>query len=177
MILLYSQGYAPEFEGGRVAVYSRFAFDETDIETVANNMRATDRFEFGSMGSGPAHAIHIARAATDTYMVALDGCPVFIGGVHERHQGVHEVFGFGTAQAPETIPAITRYIKREWLPSKRLTGARRFEVRVPTRSLKTIRWLRHIGFKFECCLPGYAPSGEPHAQLALTYEDDHVSRT
>lgn len=168
MAILFSDSQAPAADFGRVKIYEQFAFSHKDVDRVCDNLRDEDLFELSCTDNTPADAAQLAKNASDTYLVELDGAPVFVGGIHRVEQHLGFVFGFGTEKTTRIIPQTTRYIRGTWLPWAFQRGTRRLEVRVPMRSQNSIMWLESLGFKVECALPGYSVNNEPHFQLALT---------
>ncbi len=168
---LHSQT-AAMFVDGDVEIWPRAKTPQGDLFEVFSNLRKDDLFELSCLGSTPDEALRLALFASHSYVVRKAGEPVFVGGVHQIFPHCFVVFGFGTEETRKVLRVVTRYIRNHWLPDMFEKGAKRFEVRVPTRS-PSVRWLEAIGFRFETDLPGYAASDEPHQQLSIT-RTDHV---
>jgi len=153
----------------------------TAVAYIKNCLRPEELYELSAVGAKPDDMLSfvaMGAALGEVWLICWHGEPVFVWGVFSTVQGVYGLFGFGTKDTRRAMPAITRWGMNTWLPDfLARTNARRIEVRVPTSSVHSIRWLMKLGMRDECVLHNYSVVGEPFIQLAFTPKasDVHTS--
>ena len=162
------------------------------IAQVAYNMRARDREELAALGMVVLHgaesflggadttsftttttqlAERLARARYGFVACADDGSPVAVCAGEENLPGLVGWNFFATARLPEIGLALTRHIRRSFIPILREAGVRRAEA----RSLKgydwAARWMRSLGFRDLCVLKRFGAGGQDFILWELIDDD------
>ena len=162
-----------EYSRGRTTIRAWPEFTKEDVEAVICNLRATDVHEAEALGldTEAAHERRLAIVGTTpvSYMVYYDGAPVFMWGVTPYSRHHVGLWGFGTDATVKTMPAVTRYVTRQWLRNMGLSGVSRIEARLPASCRASTQWLKSLGFRHECQLAGASVTGEPLSQLSYTW--------
>lgn len=134
------------------------------VKHVALNMRAMDREEiFATRWTEDPENIAEVLASRDPIgfvVLADDGEPVSVFGVHQMWPGVFSVFMFATDRWNEVSFAMTKFVIRDMIPSL-MSG---HWVRAECRSLSTHeqahRWLEMLGAYKESESLCYGKNGE-----------------
>jgi hypothetical protein len=162
-----------EFKHGRVTLKMWPDFTKDEVEAVIGNLRATDQYEATALGEDAEQAVvrcrQIVGSTPVSYMAYLDGAPVFLFGVTAFNAQHVALWGFGTDGTRQAIPAVTRYVRRQWLKTLRQAGVSRIEARLPTSCRDSLQWLKSCGMRVECELAGATATGEPLSQLSYTW--------
>lgn len=136
---------------------------EGAVGHIAYNLRQTDRDELGAMMSRFDSAV-IARAAVKApygfVACADDGVPVACVGAAPWWPGVYQVGMFATAAWPSVALAVTRHVKREWIPGIRKAGVRRAHAFSLASHREGQRWIELLGGVLEGRLARFGVNGE-----------------
>ena len=150
------------------------------IAQVAYNMRARDREELEALGLALPSSRLAERLAIARYgFVACgeDGTPIAACAGEEHLPGLVGWSFFATARLPEIGLALTRHIRRTFIPTLSEAGVRRAEA----RSLKgydwAARWMRSLGFRDLCVLRRFGAEGQDFILWELTDDDVRKSRS
>ena len=168
-----------EYRHGKVEIRMWPDFSKAHIRQVIANVRPEDREELAEYGFKADELINrlfeIVGSTPVSYMVFRKGEPVFMFGLTFQHRHAAMLWGFGTRDTPKVIPAVTRYVQRQWLQDVHTGGVRRIEARVPTTSTGSIRWLNSCGMRPECRLDGLTTGETPVIQLSYTWSANNGS--
>lgn len=169
-----------EYQHGDVTIKAWPEFTKDEVEAVINNLRATDKYEAEALGEDADQAIERCRQIVGStpvsYMVYLRGVPIFIWGVtafNGHHVGL---WGFGTEDTRQVIPAVTRYVRRQWLANMARAGVLRIEARLPTSCRGSLHWLKSCGMQEECQVEGVSATGVPFSQLSYTWNAQQCAK-
>ncbi len=150
------------------------------IAHVAYNMRARDREEYDALRLG-LRSSHLAeRLALARYgfvACADDGTPIAACAGEEHLPGLVGWSFFATARLPEIGLALTRHLRRTYIPTLCEAGVRRAEA----RSLKgydwAARWMAGLGFRDLCILKRFGAEGQDFILWEMTDDDVRRSRS
>lgn len=145
-----------------------------DLTYVASRMRPEDREEIDCQHPGWAPA-ELAYGCLPgwAYVVELDGNPEMAFGVVPRRQGLWEAWSWGTGKSWRAAPAAARFVRDRLVPAMLSTTATRIEARSLATHGQAARFLRQLGARERCRLPGFGVHGEEFILWDWT-RGDHV---
>lgn len=169
-----------EYRHGKVAIRMWPDFSKDDIRHIIANVRPEDKEELAEYGYASADELinrlfEIAGSTPVAYIAYHNDVPVFMFGLTMQLKHSAMLWGFGTKATPKVIPAVTRYVQRQWLQDVHTGGVRRIEARVPTTSTGSIRWLNSCGMRPEARLDGLTTGKTPVIQLSYTWSANNGS--
>lgn len=151
--------------------------DPESVRLVALNMRAQDYEEFSALLPVAARA-ELAEMLTCTfgrsreaYVVWCKGQPVAVGGFIETRPNVRTVLFFATEGFADVAVPLTKWIRRELMPSVITAGAHRIECVVKQDYWAARRWIGFFGLRHEASLAKYGKNGEPFELFAWVARD------
>lgn len=146
------------------------AYDMINTRRILNHLREIDRYELAAFGLSKEVAIAHVKAASDAWLVKLNGEPVFIAGTIEPRPGFRSFFGFGTDKTSRIMPTFTRFCKEVYIPELFANGMRRGQAQLPLDCVRNWQWLIDLGFTPEATMREFGANGETFIQLALFEE-------
>lgn len=138
-----------------------------DIAYVTANLRQEDRREIRA-SADIASTVEAAVIAFETskawcWTAQIAGQPIAAFGTAATSPltpHIRAAWAFGTKRFRRTVPAISRFAKREWPGRLRNEGVRRLEVRSLADHDIAHRWLAGLGARMEGTLESYGTGGE-----------------
>lgn len=142
------------------------------LRYIADRMREADRIEFSACRDtfDPQEiAVGIGLRTTMGYIVhADDGEPVAAIGVCRLWQGTFALWAFGTDRWPEVVLTLTKHALRVMLPELLKQGFTYGEARALASRDDVAKWLKILGLKPLCRLPGFGTGSEDFTLYAWT---------
>jgi hypothetical protein len=121
-----------------------------DLAYVASWLSETDREEL-ALTRDPDDYIRLADDAFRSliHKVAIDdaGIPILAFGATPLGIDIAQVWGFKTKYGARAIPAVTKHVKREMIPTLRSLGVTRAVCLVHRHNLASRKWLAYLGFR------------------------------
>ena len=142
-----------------------------DVSFIAAQLRACDREEIACQvapGTRPAQLAAFCLAGSQGYTVFRDGLPSGAFGFAPISDGVLNGWAFGRPGFGRCVPAITRFVFRELVPTWLRDGIRRVEVRSIESHHRAHRWLEAAGAARCCALDEWGRGGERFYLYAWT---------
>ena len=93
---------------------------------------------------------------SQAYTGLVNGRPVFCYGLYELWKGR----AIAWALMDKTVKQHAKSVHRSALWVLNNSGLRRIEATVDPGYPMAIRWLEHLGFKYECTFKAYTPAGD-----------------
>jgi hypothetical protein len=149
---------------------------EADIVEVIWHLRRRDRQELFAYGMKFRDAIDAFMAPSVlSRSFAHHGSAVAVVAFHALTPSALSVSMMATGAWPSVAASVLRWGTRLARPALLARGYRRAECRTMEGHDDAVRFLEHLGFGRECCLPGYGADGSTFLQYSWRL-NDHVSR-
>jgi len=145
--------------------------NQRDVSFIAAQLRACDREEIDCQvapGTRPAQIAACCLAGSQGWTVFRNGLPSGAFGFAPISQAVLNGWAFGRRGFGHCVPAITRFVFRELVPTWSRDGIRRVEVRSIESHHRAHRWLEAAGASRCCALDDWGRGGERFYLYAWT---------
>lgn len=133
-----------------------------DLIYVAGNLREADRVELiGTRSNMQPFSLATDALRSPWRWVAMhDGRPALALGATPVHEGVVQMWGFGTPEFKRVIVEMTKHAKQFMFPTLIAAGNHRAQCLVHSENGASERWLKSLGFYREAILRGFGSSRE-----------------
>jgi hypothetical protein len=151
----------------------------SDIEPVGlayivRNMRGADAHEIYATTNAPTPDAYVdemmllKRAGLSGWIASLDGVPIATLGIMPMWQNVVSVWMFATDDFPKIAMQLTRFVRRNLVPSLAASGIHRAQCFSMNDHVMAQRWLEILGAKREGVAKGFGNSGEDFTLYSWT---------
>lgn len=147
-----------------------------DISFVAANLREQDRKEIFATArlESTVQVAALSYYGSHCWTAWIDDQPHAAFGVSDTSPltpHLRSAWAWGTKRFKRCVPAITRFVLKEWPPLLFDDGAVRMEVRSLQGHDLAHKWLKALGARHEATMPGYGVNGETFELWAFLRED------
>ncbi|CAB4163723.1 hypothetical protein UFOVP806_42 [uncultured Caudovirales phage] len=161
----------------KVAKPTRMSLD--DIEPVAllhivKNMRAADAHEIFSTTNARTpeeytdEMMMLQRGGLAGWIASQDGVPIAALGIMPMWQNVVTVWMFATDDFPKIALQLTRFVRRNMVPSFANAGIHRAQCFSMNGHVVAQRWLTILGAKRECVVKSFGSNKEDFTLYSWT---------